>query len=99
MAGVFVEGVELQREGDRQVVAQGGAAAQVGGPVDWYPSMAVTQSWSRYQLLCSGTKKQLRCSFEHELVKCSQCFKNDFLGSWESRVSSAMLREWISRGT
>ena len=33
MAGVFVEGVELQREGDRQVVAQGGAAAQVGGLV------------------------------------------------------------------
>ena len=50
MAGVLVEGVELQREGDRQVVAQGGAAAQVGGLVDWYPSLAVTQSWSRYQL-------------------------------------------------
>ena len=51
MAGVFVEGVELQCEGDRQVVAQGGAAAQVGGLVDWYPSLAVTQSWSRNSLL------------------------------------------------
>ena len=30
VAGVVVEAVELQREGDCQVVAQGGAAAEVG---------------------------------------------------------------------
>ena len=50
MAGVLVEGVELQREGDRQVVAQGGAATQVGG-LEESSYLEVSRSVSRYLLL------------------------------------------------
>ena len=71
MAGVLFKGLELQREGDRQVVAQGGVAAQVGGLVDCYPSLAVTQRLEPLPVTL-GHKKRLRCSFEHELIKCSQ---------------------------